>query len=57
MSMYSLLKYSGNIPVTSGSLQNYHRDEVNDSGNKVDDNNILNNNRTKTKKFFSIRQK
>ena len=29
-SMYNLLQYSDNYSMTSGSLRNYHRDEVND---------------------------
>ena len=29
-SMYNLLQYSDNYSLTSGSLWNYHRDEVND---------------------------
>ena len=30
MSMYNLLEYSDNYSMTSGSLQNHYRDEVND---------------------------
>ena len=30
MAMYNLLEYSKNYSMTSGSLSNYYRDEVND---------------------------
>ena len=44
MPMY---KYSNNYSVTSGSLWNCYRDEVNDSTNEVDDNdNKTNSNKT-----------
>ena len=44
MPMY---KYSNNYSVTSGSLWNCYRDEVNDSANEVDDNdNKTNSNKT-----------
>ena len=39
MSMYNLLEYSNNYSMASGSLWNYYRDEVNDDGNEIDDNN------------------
>ena len=46
MPMYSLLKYSDNYSVTSRSLWNYCRDEINDDENKNDDNdNKINNNK------------
>ena len=35
MSMYNLLKYSENHSITSGSLWNYYRDEVNDDANEM----------------------
>ena len=34
MSMYNLLEYSGNYSMTSESLWNYFRDEVNDNANE-----------------------
>ena len=34
MPMYKLLEYSNNYSMKSGSLWNYYRDEVNDSGNE-----------------------
>ena len=34
MPMYNLLEYSNNYSMTSGSLWNYYRDELNDSANK-----------------------
>ena len=54
-----LLEYSNNYSMTSGSLWNYYRDEVNYSANEIDDNdNKINNNRTITSQsFLSIRQK
>ena len=40
ISMHNMLKYSDNYSITSGSLWNYYRNEVNDSANK---NNNVNN--------------
>ena len=58
MPMYNLLEYSGNFSMTSESLWNYYRDEVNDSANEIDDNDqIINNNKTKTSKFFEYKAK
>ena len=37
MPMYNLLKYSDNYSMTSASLWNYYRDEVNDTSNKYND--------------------
>ena len=34
MPMYTLLEYSNNYSMTSGSSWNYHRDEVNDNANE-----------------------
>ena len=34
MPIYNLLEYSNNYSMTSGSLWNYYRDELNDSANK-----------------------
>ena len=36
MLMYNMLEYSDNYSMTSGSLWNYYRDEVNDNVNKND---------------------
>ena len=38
MPMYNLLEYSANFCMTSRSLWNYYRDEVNDSVHENDDN-------------------
>ena len=42
MSMYNLLEYSDNYSMTSGSLWNYYRDEINYDENESDNNNINN---------------
>ena len=34
MAMHNLLEYSDNYSITSGSLWNYYRDEVNDDSNE-----------------------
>ena len=58
MPMYSLLKYSDNYSVTSRSLWNYYRDEINDDENKNDDNdNKINNNKTTANKSFKYKTK
>ena len=44
--MHNLLEYSDNYSMTSGSLCNYYRDEVNDEENQYDN---TNNNRIKKK--------
>ena len=36
--MYNLLEYSGNYSLTTGSLWNYYRDEINDDENENDNN-------------------
>ena len=41
MPMYNLLEYSDNYYMTSGSLCNYYRDEVNDSANENNDASII----------------
>ena len=53
MPIYNLLEYSDNCSVTSRSLWNYYRDEVNDAANENDaaNNNINNDNATKSKYF------
>ena len=45
--------------MTSGSLWNYYRDEVNDDANENNNasNYRINNNKTTTGKFLNIRQK
>ena len=56
--MYNLLEYSDNYSITSGSLQNYYRDEVNDDENENDDNHIMiNNNKIAASKSFEYEQK
>ena len=53
MPMYSLLEYSDNYSMTSGSLWNYYRDEVNDDENDKDNNNnMINDNKTITSESF-----
>ena len=37
MPIYNLLEYSDNYSMTSGSLRNYYRDEINDSANENND--------------------
>ena len=56
--MYNLLEYSDNCYMTSGSLWNYYRDEVNDVVNKSNaPNNKINNNKTITSKSFEYKTK
>ena len=56
--MYNLLEYSDNYSVTSGSLWNYYRDEVNDAGNENNtDNYRINYNKTVTSKSFKCKTK
>ena len=57
MAMYNLLEYSDNFSMTSGSLQNYYRDEANDNVNEIDDNDNINNNKTTTSKSFKYKTK
>ena len=59
MPMYNLLEYSGNYSMTSGSLWNYYRDEINDSANenKCANNYRINNNKTATSKSFEYQTK
>ena len=53
--MHNLLEYSDNCYMTSESLWNHYRDEVNDSADEKKDanNHRINNNKT-TKKIFSV---
>ena len=53
--IYNLLEYSDNFSLTSGSLWNYYRGEVNESANEIDDNDMINYN--KTTNLLSRRQK
>ena len=43
MAMYNLLEYSDSYSMTSRSLWNYYRDEINDDANVNDNNNRINN--------------
>ena len=43
--MYNMLEQSGSYSMTSGSLWNYYRDEVNDDQNRNDNANIRVNNK------------
>ena len=52
--MYNLLEYSDNYSLTSGSMCNYHRDEVSDDGNEnnaADSYRIINNKTTTSRSF------
>ena len=55
MLMYNLLKYRDNNSMTSGSLWNYYKDEIDDNANK-NGNNSVNNNKTVKRKYIGIRQ-
>ena len=58
MPMYNLLEYSDNYSMTSGSLWNYYRDEVNDDENENDNaNNKINNNKAIASKSFEYTTK
>ena len=51
MPMHNLLEYSDNYSITSGSLQNYYRDRVNDAANENDAANYrVKNNKKRTNK-------
>ena len=51
--MYNLLEYSDSYSMTSGSLRNYHTDEVNDVANENNcDNYSKSNKNTTTGKSF-----
>ena len=56
MPMYNLLEYSDNYSITSGSLWNYYRDEINDDENESV-NNRINNNKTIRSKSFEYKTK
>ena len=58
MPMYNFLEYSENYSMTSGSLWNNHRDEVNDDVNKNNAaRNKINNNKTIIRKSFEYKTK
>ena len=58
MLMYNLLEYSDKYSITSESLWNYYRDEVNDDENENDNaNNRINNNKAITSKSFKYKTK
>ena len=69
MPLHNLLEYSDNSSMTSGSLWNYYREEINDDENENDNNNNnnknnnnsnnnrLNNNKTITSKSFKYKTK
>ena len=57
--MYNLLEYSDIFSITSGSLWNYYRDEVNYSANENNDasNYRMSNNKRATSKSFECKTK
>ena len=58
MQLYNLLEHSDDYFITSGSLWNYYRHEVNDTANKNDaPSNKINNNKTATSKYFEHQKK
>ena len=57
MPMYNLLEYSENYSMTSGSLWNYYRAEVNDAANEIIANHRINNNKTTRSKYFQYKTK
>ena len=52
--IYNFLEYSNNYFMTSETLWNYYRDEVNDDVDENDDDDgyRVNNNKTRTSKYF-----
>ena len=58
MLMYNLFENSGNYSMTSGSLGNYYKDEINDDANENNaDHNNITNNKTITSKSFEYKTK
>ena len=59
MPLFHLLECSDNYSRTSGSLWNYHRNEINGSANENNhaNNYRINNNKTKTNKSFEYTTK
>ena len=55
MPIYNLLEYSDNYSMTSGSLWNYYRDEINDDANENASDNRINNNKTIRSKSFEYK--
>ena len=55
--MYNLLEYSDNYSMKSGSLWDYHRDEINNDVNENDYDNRWNNNKIITSKSFEYKTK
>ena len=56
--MYNMLEQSGSYSMTSGSLWNYHKDEVNDDQNRNDNANIrVNKKKAITSKSFEYMTK
>ena len=47
--MYNLSEFNDNYSITSGSLWNYYRDEVNDDANEINTNCRLNNSKDNSK--------
>ena len=58
MPMYNPLDYSDSYSITSGSLLNYYRDDLNDAANENDAVNYrVNNNKTTKSKYFEHKTK
>ena len=58
MLIYNLLECSDNYSMTSGSLWNYYRDEMNDNTNENNAANcLINNSKTTTSKSFECKTK
>ena len=57
MPIYDLLEYSENFSMTSESLWNYHRDEMNDDAHEIVANYRINNNKTTTSRSFEYKTK
>ena len=58
--IYNFLEYSNNYFMTSETLWNYYRDEVNDDVDENDDDDDdyrVNNNKTRTSKYFEYKMK
>ena len=58
MAIYNLLEYSDNHSMTSGSLWNFYRDEINDDANENNAaNNRINDNKKIASKYFEYKTK
>ena len=54
----NLLEYSDNSSMSSGSLWNFYRNEINDDDNEKDNaNNKINNNKLITSEYFEYKTK